>query len=249
MVFYSDTEIEKYNPRHVDGFVSNIYQPLVENGDVYNSTNNNIRYLDLIRWICESGTPCSGISPKVMGSPSVYYFLFEITSNVKTDSYCQYKTQFTIALLNVPIPFSIEISIMALSTLFWFIPLGVYLWFTQKPDFEDEFFDEKGVKFASKKGNIKSQKNPLRKGKIGPKRVFPMDDDEEDDDIESSEEHSGSDEEDYEGEIQGDSGGNAIESDFDDDSDSDIAAYVRPIPSDTFDDKPVEVAIEVNGNK
>lgn len=197
--------------------------------------------LILIRWVCELGTPCSDISPKKMGVPSVFYFVFEITSNVKTDSYCQFRNQFTIALLNKPLSFAVEMTIMALSAIFWFIPLGFYLWFTQKTKFGEEFF-EKGVKFAPKNNLIKSQKKLERKSTAFPvkARVYPMDDDEEDE--EHSISHNGSDQEDSERD--------SIESDSDDDdSESDIAAYANPTAASFQNDKidADDGDVEING--
>ena len=84
-----------------------------------------------VLWVCDEGSPCSGVTPEPFHAPQLY-LVFRVTTNVEYDNstYCDFDAEFVICLVSLPLAFGYQI-LTVCSTLVFCI-LGNMYWYLSR---------------------------------------------------------------------------------------------------------------------
>ena len=117
---FSDSQIEQYNTGKKKIWVFEKSSESVANQD--NSS---------VLWICEEGSPCSGVRPEGFRAPQMY-LLFKATTNISYDSssYCSLETEFIICLVSLPLSFAYQMLCLLLALIVCIL-INMYCYMTK----------------------------------------------------------------------------------------------------------------------
>ncbi|KAI8894936.1 hypothetical protein BC833DRAFT_567919 [Globomyces pollinis-pini] len=127
IVRYSTKNVEKYNPSNKSDGIGLIWIP--SDGKYQQEVIFGPSSLSL-SWRCRVDSPCYGVSANEFGEPNIYYFILQVTA-VNYTSYCDFQSEFTIALLNIPISFEMQLIYVFSAMVVCVMFLGLYLWFSE----------------------------------------------------------------------------------------------------------------------